>query len=210
MKTVTFDQAILLDAHRLFAESFALLLEEIGVFNQIRIYHDLENFRANLSDPSYASAVVFVEYYLKDSNGLSVAAEIKRHHRHAKIVFLTSGTSPVVMHNILVTKPHAILSKQSKPEDLRKLVENLSNKTIYLDRHIRSFLLTYTPELPTFTPRELELLHFFEEGKSNKETAAVMNLSVHTVVSHRKKMMQKAGVTSIGQLINLAKSLQII
>jgi DNA-binding NarL/FixJ family response regulator len=59
------------------------------------------------------------------------------------------------------------------------------------------------PHLPV-SAREREVLQLLAEGKSNKEVATVLRLSVKTVETHRAKIMQKLGLHSIGDLIRYA------
>ena len=51
------------------------------------------------------------------------------------------------------------------------------------------------------TPREREVLQLAAEGKSNKESAAMLNLSAHTVETHRTNLMQKLNLHSVPELI---------
>jgi RNA polymerase sigma factor (sigma-70 family) len=51
------------------------------------------------------------------------------------------------------------------------------------------------------TPREREILQLVAEGKSNKEVAAILNLSVYTVETHRSNIMDKLKLKSLPELI---------
>ena len=52
--------------------------------------------------------------------------------------------------------------------------------------------------------REREVLQLLAEGKTNKEVAAALNLSVHTVDAHRGRIMEKLNLHSIGELVRFA------
>jgi len=51
------------------------------------------------------------------------------------------------------------------------------------------------------TPREREILQLIAEGKSNKDVANLLNLSVYTVETHRANLMQKLNLRSVPELI---------
>lgn len=57
---------------------------------------------------------------------------------------------------------------------------------------------------PRTTPRELEILRLLAEGKSNKEIAALLGITVRTVETHRAKIMLKLGIHSLAELIHYA------
>src|SRR6202021_1288531 len=54
------------------------------------------------------------------------------------------------------------------------------------------------------TPRELEVVHLLAEGRTNKEVATGLQITVRTVESHRAKIMLKLGLHSVGELIQYA------
>ena len=57
---------------------------------------------------------------------------------------------------------------------------------------------------PHLSAREREVIQLLAEGKSNKEVATLLNLSVKTVQTHRANIMRKLNLHSLGQLIHYA------
>jgi len=54
------------------------------------------------------------------------------------------------------------------------------------------------------TPREREIIQLLAEGKSNKEVAAVLNVSTRTIETHRANIMHKLGINSLSGLVRYA------
>ena len=61
-----------------------------------------------------------------------------------------------------------------------------------------------TNPLDLLSPREREILQLIAEGKTNKDIAEQLNLSIYTVDGHRTRIMEKLGLHSVGQLIRFA------
>ena len=66
---------------------------------------------------------------------------------------------------------------------------------------VDSALVTYSTFVQPLTDRERQLYHLLAEGQSNKEIAARLGLSLHTVETHRTRIMEKLGVHSIAELV---------
>jgi DNA-binding NarL/FixJ family response regulator len=64
--------------------------------------------------------------------------------------------------------------------------------------------------LPRLTPRELEIVQLLAEGKSTKEVAGILNLSVKTAETHRSNVMRKLGIHSVSELVLYALRNNII
>ena len=58
-----------------------------------------------------------------------------------------------------------------------------------------------TPTLPTLTPRERQIVQLLAEGKSTKEVASVLDLSVKTAETHRSNIMRKLNIHSVSELV---------
>ncbi|SFS80518.1 response regulator transcription factor [Sphingobacterium wenxiniae] len=202
--------AIILDDHQLFADSFSLMLEQYNLFEQVHTLYATADFPNLLISLGRKDVYIFLDYYLGDKNGLSVLAEIKRLHKNVRVIFITAATSPTVIQNIMLSKPHGLISKHSDLPTLIECIEHKSTKSVFTDSYTRSLLKDQQPLKSTFTVRELELLQHFANGLSIADTAKKISLSIHTIVAHRRKMMAKANCNSIGQLIKYAQDYEFI
>jgi DNA-binding NarL/FixJ family response regulator len=70
-----------------------------------------------------------------------------------------------------------------------------------LDGYLKAGTTRAEPTLPSLTPREREIVQLLAEGKSTKEVATVLNLSVKTAETHRSNIMRKLRLHSVGELV---------
>lgn len=208
MKVLT--HAVVLDDHRLFADSFALLLQRFGAFDAVSSFSKVDEFIDFLQSFGNQKLYVFLDYYLPETNGLVILTDVKRLNKQAKVVFITSAISSVVIRNIMRYKPHGIISKSADIQDFVMCLEIVDRGKEYIDPQFESFLIQRGERAVTFTPREIELLKYFAQGNSIAETAAKTFLSPHTIVAHRRKMMAKANCQSIAQMLTYARDNELI
>lgn len=202
-------KALVLDDHQLFADSFTLLLERYVRFENVQSFAKPEDLIAHMTVLGAQEVYVFLDYYLYNDNGLQVFSEIKRLNKKAYIIFITSAVSTSVIRNLILAKPHGILSKSSDIPTMIQVTNDVSKGTISIDQNLQEIIDKFD-EIPAFTPRELQLLKHFSLGSSISDVAETMFLSKHTIVAHRRKMMAKANCKSIGQLIRFAHDNELI
>lgn len=202
-------QAFVLDDHQLFADSFTLLLERYMQFDKVKAFSRAEDLIACMTDFGSEEVYVFLDYYLYNDNGLQVFSEIKRLNKKAYIIFITSAVSTGVIRNLIAAKPHGILSKSSDVSTMIKVTNQVAKGEISIDESLQDIVDKFD-DIPSFTPRELQLLKHFSLGSSISDVAEKMFLSKHTIVAHRRKMMAKADCRSIGQLIRFAHDNELI
>ncbi|TYR37915.1 response regulator transcription factor [Sphingobacterium phlebotomi] len=202
--------AVVLDDHRLFADSFALLLQKIGQFDVVLSFSAVDEFFSFLQSFGDQELYVFLDYYLPDTNGLALFADIKRQCRIVKIIFITSAFTPAVIRNISHYKPDGILSKSAEIPLFVKCIRDVRSGRKFVDPQFEPFLAQRDERGTTLTPREIELLKYFSQGHSIAETAAKTFLSPHTVVAHRRKMMAKANCQTIAQMLTYARDNELI
>ena len=102
-----------------------------------------------------------------------------------------------------------ILLKDSADADLIAAVRSVAKGEGYLSPAVSDAVLTdyrrhVTDPLDLLTSREREVLQMIAEGKTNKEIATTLNLSVYTVEAHRGRVMEKLNLHSTGELVRFA------
>lgn len=203
-------QAIIFDDHNLFVDGFSLLLERYQIFDFIKSATTKTDFFRFLECFGNEEIFIFLDYYLLDENGLALLPEINRLNKKAKIIFLTSALSPVVIANIKKYGPHGILGKSCSIQVLKTCVDAIKGGLEFMDPFFAKLTAEQDRGLSQFTPREIELLKYFAQGETIEKTAEKTFLSPHTIVAHRRKMMAKANCKSITQMLNFAKENELI
>jgi len=203
--------AIIFDDHLLFADSFSALVERFEIFGAVHTFDDKKKVTHFLINHSKMHIFLFLDYYLKNENSLTLINEVKRLNRRIIIIVMSSTISPTAIRNILDYKPQGFISKSSGFDTVFQCLTTIADGSQYICPVISEIVEhTRTIEKISFTGRELEILQYFSQGLSIADTAEKAHLSRHTVVAHRRKMMSKANVNSITELLLYARKHELI
>ena len=145
-------------------------------------------------------------------NGLEATRQILREHPAVRILILTITDTDQAVQAVLDAGARGFLLKSDAARDLVTAVEALAhNKTFFTARVadlVLSGYLNRSPRstksdvsLPGLTSREREVVQLLAEGKSTKEVACHLNLSVKTAETHRSNIMRKLGLHSVSELV---------
>ena len=144
-------------------------------------------------------------------NGLEATRQILREHPATRILILTITDTDQAVQAVLDAGARGFLLKSDAARDLVTAVDALQhNKTFFTARVaelVLSGFLNKTPRsaagptLPGLTSREREVVQLLAEGKSTKEVACHLNLSVKTAETHRSNIMRKLGLHSVSELV---------
>lgn len=156
--------------------------------------------------------IVILDIGMPNLNGLDATRQILRHNPQQKVLVLTVSDTDQVIREVLEAGARGFVLKSDAARDLVAAVEAvLGNRTFFTSRVGEMVLEGYlkggtsgaasSPTLPTLTPREREIVQLLAEGKSTKEVAAVLDLSVKTAETHRSNIMRKLKLHSVGELV---------
>jgi DNA-binding NarL/FixJ family response regulator len=156
--------------------------------------------------------VVILDIGMPNLNGLDAAREILRAEPRIMILILTIDESEQVMREVLNAGARGFLLKSDTGRDLIAAVEALqSHRTFFTSKVAEIVLDGYLkrgdPAVVTevsqgrLTRREREVVQLLAEGKTTKEVAAVLGMSVKTAETHRSNIMRKLNFHSVSQLV---------
>jgi DNA-binding NarL/FixJ family response regulator len=142
-------------------------------------------------------------------NGLDAAREIIKVSPQTKVILLTMHTEDPYVMEALRAGVRGYLLKTQAAQDLVQAIREVSRGSMYLSPGIsRAVVEAYLAksELPPdpLTPREREVLQLIAEGKTTKEAAAVLGVSVKTAESHRTRIMEKLEIHETASLVRYA------
>lgn len=142
-------------------------------------------------------------------NGLDAAREIVKVSPQTKAILLTMHTEDQYVMEALRAGIRGYLLKTQAVQDLVRAIHEVSRGSMYLSPGIsRAVVEAYLAksELPPdpLTPREREVLQLIAEGKSTKEVAGVLGVSVKTAESHRTRLMEKLDIHETATLVRYA------
>lgn len=202
--------AVILDDQKIVAFSLELLLKRECRIDMVQSFNRGNDLIQFLRAFGKEELLVFLDYYLQDENGLSILTEIKRINGAAKVIFLTGATAPAVLASMLQYRPDGLLSKSCELREIQACLAAVKSRQTFICREFEYILSSNDKRAETFTPREIEVLQYFSNGYSVAETASKTFLSPHTVVTHRRKMMAKAGCQTIAQMLKYAHEHNLI
>jgi DNA-binding NarL/FixJ family response regulator len=156
--------------------------------------------------------VVILDIGMPSLNGLEATRQILKANPLARILILTLHDSDQVVRDVLNAGARGFLLKSDAARDLVAAVEALGRDKTYITSKVASMVLegyirpsTGQASLPThrdrLTPREREVVQLLAEGKSTKEVAVTLGLSVKTAETHRSNIMRKLQLHSVSDLV---------
>ena len=155
--------------------------------------------------------VVVMDVAMPNLNGIEASRQIVARNPHVAIAILSMHCDESYVIRSLKAGAKAYLLKDSAESDLIHAILAISNGKSYFSPAISKILMEdYMRQLEDkgvedtyelLTTREREILQLVAEGKTNKDVANLLNLSLYTVETHRTHILQKLGLHSVPELI---------
>jgi len=153
--------------------------------------------------------VVVMDVTMPELNGIEATRRLTAENPHIRVVALSMHKDSVYVREILRAGARGYLLKDSVADDLVAAVRAVAGGEGYLSPAVSNAVLDdyrkhVTNPIDMLSSREREVLQMLAEGKTNKEIAVTLNLSVYTVDAHRGRIMEKLNVHSINELVRFA------
>ncbi|MBX3257903.1 MAG: response regulator transcription factor [Chitinophagaceae bacterium] len=196
--------AVVLDDHKLFSLAWACLLKETNCFNNTICAQSIDEVKQLLVKGE--STHLFIDYMMPQVNTLAEIAGIRAGYPGIFIIVVSSLTNTNVMAHLQKEGANAFISKTSERHEIEECLCAIENGRFFMSADVRSIMTNNVQRTrrALFTPREYEILKYIASGKTIEQTALNLFLSKHTIVSHRRNMMEKMGVNSATALLKKA------
>jgi len=153
--------------------------------------------------------VVVMDVTMPELNGIEATRRLIELSPRSRVLALSMHKDAVYVREILRAGARGYLLKDSADADLLAAVRAVAKGEGYLSPGVSDAVLSdyrrhVTDPLDLLTTREREVLQLIAEGKTNKEIATSLNLSVYTVEAHRGRVMEKLNLHSTGELVRFA------
>lgn len=153
--------------------------------------------------------VVVMDVAMPDLNGIEATRRMAAVAPRARVLALSMHKDSVYVREILKAGARGYLLKDAFDRDLLAAVRAVARGEGYLSPAVSDAVLNdyrrhVTDPLDLLTSREREILQMIAEGKTNKEVATTLGLSVYTVDAHRGRIMEKLNVHSASELVRVA------
>jgi two-component system, NarL family, response regulator NreC len=153
--------------------------------------------------------IVVMDVAMPELNGIEATRRLGQSVPHTRVLALSMHKDSVYVREILRAGARGYLLKDSPAEELVAAVRLVASGEGYLSPAVSNAVLDdyrrhVTDPIDLLSSREREVLQMLAEGKTNKEIATVLNLSVYTVDAHRGRIMEKLNLHSINELVRFA------
>ena len=198
---------LLADDHAVVRQGFKMLL---GAQPDMEIVGEASNGREAVeSAETLRPDIVVMDVAMPELNGIEATRRLAASAPHTRVIALSMHKDSVYVREILRAGARGYLLKDSGAEDLVSAIRAVAKGESYLSPAVSNAVLDdyrrhVTNPIDLLTSREREVLQMLAEGKTNKEIAGVLNLSVYTVDAHRGRIMEKLNLHSINDLVRFA------
>ncbi|HEY6099439.1 MAG TPA: response regulator transcription factor [Anaeromyxobacter sp.] len=201
----------------LIVDDHAILRE--GVRALLQLHPDLEvvGEASNGTEAIEAAArldpdVVLMDIAMPGLGGIEAALEMRKQGRRARILILSQYEDREYVRRLLKAGVAGYVLKKSAGAELANAIRAVHKGGLVLDPEVaRTAMEESGPAAPgaddpyeALTDREKQVLKLVADGRSNKEVAEVLGISVKTAMSHREHVMEKLGVHNRTELVRFA------
>jgi DNA-binding NarL/FixJ family response regulator len=142
-----------------------------------------------------------------DISGISELKEIKISFPHLKMLVISNSISKADLHELNSAGINDIILKTADKEELIEAIDSTLKGKKYYSNELLDLLFEVNEKkspiegIGQLTISEIEIVRLISDGLTTKEIASRKFISFHTVITHRKNIFRKLGVTSISELI---------
>jgi two-component system, NarL family, response regulator NreC len=164
--------------------------------------------------------IVIMDIGMPLLNGIDATAQIMHENERIGVIIMSMYTDESYIVRALDAGARGYLLKDNADEDVERAIRSVVIGRPFFSPTIAQALLEDYLRLmrerhvqdsyDLLTDREREVLQLLAEGKSNKEAATILNLSTHTIETHRQNLMQKLGLHNTAEIVLYAVRKAII
>jgi two-component system, NarL family, response regulator DegU len=190
----------LVDDHRLFRKSLALLIDSIEraevvlqAGNGKELMEQLETIPVDL---------VLLDIQMPEMDGFETCKQLRKHYPDVKILIISQLTTKESIHRVMELGANGFFSKDAEPEKLEKAIKDIRAKDYFFDDDLASVIreaILWEKRKPSslldapapITRREMDIIRLACKELSSSEIADKLFINVRTVETHRKRIMEK-------------------
>lgn len=202
-------KVLIADDHGVVRKGLRLLLEQ---YPEIEVIGEAANGREALRLATELSPnVILMDIAMPLLNGIDAAEQIRKAGSQVGIIMLTMHADESYVLRALSAGVKGYLLKESAEDDLLRAVKAVAEDRPFFSPAITQTLLEdymrvlkqegLSDSFELLTTREREVLQLLAEGKSNKEVAGILDVSLYTVESHRTNLMQKLNLHNTAEIV---------
>jgi two-component system NarL family response regulator len=196
-------RVVIVDDHPMVTEGIEAILE---TYDDISVVGTLTNGQDAVDQvQALAPDVMLLDLNMPGINGLNATEMILEKRPETRILILSMHDSPEYISTALNHGAKGYVLKDVPTEEIRKAIDSVMSGEEYLCTGAKGSLAPKTADgREHLTNREQTILLELAQGKSNKDVAAALGISVRTVETHRNNIKRKLGISSTAGLTRYA------
>lgn len=200
-------RVLLADDHAVVRQGFRLILSSQS---GIEVVCEAGNGREAVEMAvKHRPDVAVIDVSMPELNGIEATRRIMEECPHTRVLALSMHKDAVYVREILRAGARGYILKDSIDTEFVQAIRALARGEGYLSPAVSGAVLDdyrkhVSDPIDLLTTREREVLQLIAEGKTNKEIANLLNLSVYTVDAHRGRVMEKLNMHSVTDLVRFA------
>lgn len=203
-------KVFLADDHLIFLESMSMLL---GVIEGVELVGTAGSGQEVLKKIKDSDAEILIcDYIMPQMDGVELTFKLKELMPELKVLMLTSREDVEGIKAAIQAGVKGFLLKKISKNELKTALTAIYEGFSYYSQEIMQILTQQSPynfhadvsEIKPLTPREIDIIKLIAQEMTGTAIAEKLNLSTHTVATHRKNIFQKLGVNSTYALIKYA------
>lgn len=197
-------QVLLADDHAILRKGIRMLIDSQA---DMEVVGEAKTGREAIEEAQRLKPdIVVMDISMPELNGIEGTRQICDSLPHTRVVALSMHKDAVYVREILRAGARGYLVKDSEDDDLLRAIRSVHRGEAFLSPSISDAILVdyrrfVSNPIDLLTSREREILAMIAEGKSNKDIANALNLSVYTVESHRGSLMEKLNLHNTGDIV---------
>jgi len=204
-------RVLIAEDHTIFRQGLRALLSNEA---DIELIGDVEDGRSAVELATQLSPdVVVMDIRMPSLNGLDASRQIKVACPACKVVVLSANLEPDLSAELLNAGVSALVPKEAAYEELALAIRTVAAGRMYISPRVADRVVDRLLQAPNgesgsvflvLTPRERQVLQLIAEGRATKEIAGDLSLSVKTIETHRRQLMEKLNLFSVAELTRYA------
>ncbi len=204
-------QVFVVDDHPIVRQGLVQLIEQEPDLEVCGEAADVKEARMALA--KVTPDIVILDLSLRDSDGLELVKDIRSKYDQLPVLILSMHDESIYAERLLSAGANGYIMKQAAADQLLVAVRRVLSGGIYVSEKVGASMIERfavagrsqsADPIDRLSNRELQVLNLIGRGKTTREIADNLNLSVKTIESHRQRIKKKLNLTTAPQLVQFA------